>query len=72
MKSLFFTEISKSDFPKILFFGNGFPYPDNLLMKTKMVRMVRRNILSSVDFEICGEKSELGGKVKSDIFENWG
>ena len=66
------TEIANSDFfPKIHFFGNAFPYPDDFLLKTKMVRMVRRNILYSVDLEICREKSELGRKSKKWHFRKW-
>ena len=62
--TLFLQKSQKVEFPQILFFGNAFPYPDDLLLKTKMVRMVRRNILYSVDLEICREKSELGRKSK--------
>ena len=34
------------------------------VMKTKMVRMVHRNILYDVDLEMCDSKSELGRNSK--------
>ena len=42
------------------------------MMKPKMVRMVHRNILYSVDLEICREKNELGRKSKKWRFLKWG
>ena len=70
---IFFTEISKVDFfQNSSFFGNVFPYPDDFLLKPKMVRMVPRNILYSGDLEICREKSELGRKSKNGRFRKLG
>ena len=69
--TFFCRNLKKWLFPK-MFFGNVFPYPDIFLLKTKMVRMVRRNILYSGDLEICREKSELGRKSKKWHFLKWG
>ena len=41
-----------------MFFGNVLPYQDDLLPKTKMVRMVHMNIFYRMDLEICDIKSE--------------
>ena len=72
MKSPFFTEISKSDFfmKKSDFDGRN-QIKVKKMMKPKMVRMVHRNILYSVDLEICREKSELGRKSKNGRFVKW-
>ena len=40
------------------------------MMKPKIVRMVHRNILYSVDLEICREQIRFGGKANMDVFEN--
>ena len=42
------------------------------MMKPKMVRMVRRNILYDGDLEICDSKSELGRKSKQLRFRKFG
>ena len=55
----FFTEAWKSDFlQKKLDFDEKKTCQIQKMMKPKMVRMVRRNILYDVDLEICDSKSE--------------
>ena len=69
---LFYRSCKKWLFLKIRFCCNVSPYPDDFSLKTKMVRMVHRNILYSVDLEICREKSELGRKGKKWHFRKLG
>ena len=70
--TLLYRNLKKSLFPQISFFGNVFPYQDDFLLKTKMVRMVPRNILYSVDLKICDSKSWFGTKSQNRHFQKWG
>ena len=54
-------------FSKRICFGKEFPYRDDCLPKTKMVRMVHMNIFYRMDLEIRDQKSEFWTKT-----ENWG
>ena len=69
---LFYRNLKKWLFPQIRFFGNVFPYLDNFLLKTKMVRTVHRNILYSVDWGIRDSKRGFGRKSKNGHFQKWG
>ena len=67
-----FTEISKKMFfPKNRDFGNVFPYNEDVLLKTKMVRTVHRNILYSVDLKIRDSIRGSGTKSQKWHFQKW-
>ena len=51
-------------FPNFRFFGNVFPYQDDFLLKTKMVRMVHMNTFYRMDLEVYDLKSELWTKTE--------
>ena len=46
-------------FPQKYVFGNVLQYHDDVLLKTKMVRVVHMNIFYRMDFKIYEPKSEL-------------
>ena len=52
-----------------MFFGNVLPYQDDVLPKTKMVRMVHMNIFYRMDLEIYDSKSELWTQTENLGFE---
>ena len=62
--TLFYRNLKKLLFLKKSDFDGKNQVKVKKMMKPKMVRMVHRNILYSVDLEICREKSELGRKSK--------
>ena len=68
----FLHKSQKSIFPQIRFFGNVFPYLGDVLLKTKMVRTVHRNILYSVDLKIRDSKRWFGTKSQKWLFQKWG
>ena len=68
---LFYRNLKKWLFPKKLDFDWKNQVNFKKVMKTKMVRMVRRNILYDGDLEICDSKSELGRKSKKWHFQKW-
>ena len=66
---IFLQKSQKSIFPQIRSFGDVFPYLDDCLLKTKMVRTVHRNILYSMYLKICDSKREFGTKSKKWRFQ---
>ena len=51
--------------PQNSVFGNVFPYQDDVLLKTKMVRVVHMNILYRMDLEICDPTIEFWTKTEN-------
>ena len=69
--SLFYRNLKKWLFPKKLDFDEKNQVNFKKMMKTKMVRMVHRNILYEVDLEICDSKSWIWRKSKKWRFLKW-
>ena len=53
----------------VCFSGNGLPYHDDFLPKTKMVRVVHMNIFYRMDLEIYDSKRELWTKTETLDFQ---
>ena len=51
-------------FPKMVF-GNVLPYPGDLLLEIKMVRMVDRNMFYNMELKMCDPKNELWRKTEN-------
>ena len=70
--TFFYRNLKNLFFCQNPFFGNGFPYLGDFLLKTKMVRTVHRNIVYKIDWKICDSKSGFGTKSQNGRFQKWG